>query len=104
MNSSESLDRVVLQPESEVEQRLLDELMDTIREADEGTYLGESPLAFYTLDVPNYEGLDEDLWREATEKQDTMFCAADSVEPGARALVIHHDAELVDGVVSHGDD
>lgn len=79
MKTDENEERIALQPETQLEQDLLGVLHTALED--------ELP-CHYTLDVPEYEDLDEDLWEyadcPATEE------AGLQPEPGSRALVIIH--------------
>lgn len=71
MNIHESDSRLALQAETEAEQSAL----HTLFERTEGAYM--------TLDVPGYDGLDENL------HESRIFAPQDGLDqPGARALVV----------------
>jgi hypothetical protein len=83
MNIDRSIDeRIVLQPEDKPEQELLGLIFEF------GEAYGFFP--FFTLDLPEYPALDEDLHREAplNPRGDVIDPA-----PGARALVVGFDRE-----------
>jgi hypothetical protein len=83
MNIDRSMDeRIVLQPEDEPEQ----ELLNLIFEFSEAYGF----FTFFTLDVGQYPDLDEDLHREAplNPRGDVI-----DPDPGARALVVRYQPE-----------
>ncbi len=82
MQFDESGERIVMQPETELEQSCLVRLAGVLNEADGG------PTAAFTLDVDNYQDLDQDLWRSAT-----FDPRRGRVDVGARALMILHGAD-----------
>lgn len=71
MIAATSGERIVLQPESRQEERLLDRLLSSV----------EPPTCWYTLDVQEYDGLDHALAERRAE-------FGGSFEPGTRALVV----------------
>lgn len=89
MQTDESEASIALQPETETEQALLAELFTRLTNISEApphpTKLGNR-LVFYTLDVDEYDGLNEDLWEEAecTVNDNGQL----DPEPGSRALVV----------------
>jgi len=91
METTENDERIVLQPETELEQQLLAELFTRLNNVAEApthpTNVG-SQLIYYTLDLGVYDDLNLDLWREAE-------CGVDESgrldpEAGSRALVVIH--------------
>lgn len=94
MRTHEDETRIALQPETTVEQGLLLELfhrLQAIADAPSHPEKVGNTLVFYTLDVPEYDGLDHELWEEAE-------CGVDEhgrldPEPGSRALVVIHSGE-----------
>jgi hypothetical protein len=83
MNIDRSLeDRIALQPEDEPEQELLGLIFEF------GEAYGFFP--FFTLDVPDYPGLDEELHRETQLNPRGDITDPD---PGARALVVRYEPE-----------
>lgn len=95
MKTDESETRIVIQPESSVEQRVVSELFTRLNNIAEAapshpTKVG-STLAFYTLDLGDYDDLDHVLWADAE-------CGVDAngridPDPGSRALVVVHSPE-----------
>lgn len=77
MQSHESPDRLVLQPENEVEQAALHRLQGVFPNVAGG------PSVWFTLDVCEYADLDHDLWTNAVFNTDQG-----RHDPGARALVV----------------
>jgi hypothetical protein len=83
MNIDRSVDeRIVLQPEDEPEQELLGLIFEF------GEAYGFFP--FFTLDVPDYPGLDEDLHHDPplNPRGDVI-----DPDPGVRALVVCYELE-----------
>ncbi len=79
MQFDESGERIVMQPETELEQSCLIRLAGVLNEADGG------PTAAFTLDLETYQDLDLDLWRSAT-----FDPVRNRADVGSRALVLHH--------------
>jgi hypothetical protein len=89
MRTHQNESRIALQPENEVEQSLLSELftrLNNVSEAPEHPTKVGSRLCFYTLDIPMYDDLDQDLWEEA--ECDVNEHGRLDPEPGSRALVV----------------
>lgn len=79
MQFDETGERIVMQPETELEQSCLNRLAGVLNEADDG------PIAAFTLDLDNYQDLDQDLWRSATFNP-----RKNRADVGARALMVLH--------------
>jgi hypothetical protein len=71
--------RLVLQPETNDEQAALYRLFDVLRGLDRD----EEGLAWFSVDLGNYDALDLDRWRSAVYDP-----SSDRYDVGARALVI----------------
>lgn len=93
MKTDETESIIALQPETDIEQRIVQELFTRLNNVQPDvqphpTKVG-SQRVYYTLDVPEYD-LDTDLWEEAE-------CGVNEhgqldPEPGSRALVVTHSA------------
>jgi len=95
METDETDTTIALQPETEIEQSLLAELFTRLNnvahDAPNHPSKVGSTMVYYTLDVPEYDGLDSDLWDEAE-------CGVNEhgqldPEPGSRALIVVHTRE-----------
>jgi len=98
MKTDEGNVRIAIQPESELEQALVAELFTRLTNVSEAPSHPErvgSTRVYYTLDIPEYEGLDHELWSNAECKVN----ANGQLDPeaGSRALVVvHGDPEPVE--------
>jgi hypothetical protein len=77
MQTHESPQRLVLQPENEVEQTALNRLQGVFPNVVGG------PTTYFTLDLDQYADLDHDLWNSAV-----FDPRRDRHDAGARALVV----------------
>jgi hypothetical protein len=97
MQTTETSTRIVIQPESDIEQRILSETFTRLTNLSEAaghpTKMG-TELVFYTLDLGVYDDLNHDLWEKADVAVDDH--GRIDPDPGSRALVIVHGDETAD--------
>lgn len=94
MKTDESLSRIVLQPETTVEQAILAEVFERLYMMSDSVPHPDkvgSELVYYETDLDKYDGLDHDLWLDTDIRVDENGKL--DPEAGSRALVVVHNAE-----------